>query len=44
MRNSDKTISANSKGITIYYGDNKKHMFISYDYVKKIQIEGLIYF
>ena len=40
MRNSDKTISANSKGITIYYGDNKKHMFTSYSYVKKIQIEG----
>lgn len=40
MRNSDKTISANSKGITIYYGENKKHMFTSYDYVKKVQIQG----
>jgi hypothetical protein len=42
MRNSEKTISANSKGIVIYYGDNKKHMFASYqnDYVKKVQIEG----
>lgn len=42
MRNSDKTISANSKGIVIYYGENKKHMFASYlnTHIKKIQLEG----
>ena len=42
MRNSEKTISANSKGIVISYGDVNKHMFTSYrsEYVKKIQLEG----
>jgi hypothetical protein len=43
MRNSDKTISANSKGIVVSYGDVNKHMFTSYDrsgYVRKIQLEG----
>jgi hypothetical protein len=43
MRNSDKTISANSKGIIISYGDVNKHMFSSYnrsEYVSKIQLEG----
>lgn len=43
MRNSDKTISANSKGIIISYGDVNKHMFASYnrsEYVSKIQLEG----
>lgn len=39
---SDKTVSANSKGIVICYGDNKKHMFSPYrnSYVKKIQLDG----
>jgi len=40
MRNSDKTISANSKGIVISYGDVNKHQFVNYNYVKKIQLEG----
>jgi hypothetical protein len=43
MRNSEKTISANSKGIIVSYGDVKKHMFASYsrsEYVRKIQLEG----
>jgi len=44
MRNSDKMISANSKGIIISYGDVNKHMFTSYEnkYVKKIQLEGTV--
>jgi hypothetical protein len=43
MRNSEKTISANSKGIVVSYGDVNKHMFTSYnrsEYVRKIQLEG----
>jgi hypothetical protein len=42
MRNSEKTISANSKGIVITYGDVNKHMYTSYgnSYVKKVQLEG----
>lgn len=43
MRNSEKTISANSRGIIISYGDVKKHMYSSYDrsgHVRKIQLEG----
>jgi hypothetical protein len=42
MRNSEKTISANSKGIIITYGDVNKHMYTSYgnSYVKKVQLEG----
>ena len=43
MRNSEKTISANSKGIIVSYGDVKKHMFASYnrsEYVRKIQLGG----
>jgi hypothetical protein len=43
--NTEKTISANSNGIVISYGDANKHQFMRYErttpaYVKKIQIEG----
>lgn len=39
--NQEKTVSANSQGVVISYGDVKKHQFIRYDsYVKKVQIEG----
>jgi hypothetical protein len=41
--NPNKTISANSKGITINFGDVNKHKFVYYnnnDIVKKIQIYG----
>jgi hypothetical protein len=41
--NPNKTISANSKGITINFGDVNKHKFVYYnnnDFVKKIQIHG----
>ena len=42
--NSEKTISANSKGIIISYGDVNKHMFTHYEskysFINKIQIEG----
>jgi hypothetical protein len=44
-RNSEKTISANSNGIVISYGDAKKHQYISYQtpaHVKKIQLEGTV--
>lgn len=44
MRNSDKTISANSKGIVISYGDRNKHQFVNYQStskeVEKIQLYG----
>jgi len=41
--NQEKTVSANSQGVVISYGDVKKHQFIRYDsYVKKIQIEGTV--
>jgi hypothetical protein len=41
--NPNKTISANSKGITITFGDVNKHKFVYYnnnDVVKKIQVRG----
>lgn len=42
--NSDKTISANSKGIIVSYGDVNKHMFTHYEsrysFINKIQVEG----
>ena len=42
--NPNKTVSANSKGITISFGDVNKHQFIYYNNsnnaVKKIQIDG----
>ena len=41
--NQEKTVSANSQGLVISYGDVKKHQFIRYDsYVKKVQIEGTV--
>jgi hypothetical protein len=41
--NQEKTVSANSKGVIISYGDVKKHQFVRYDsYVRKIQIEGTV--
>lgn len=43
MKNSEKTISANSRGIVISYGDSNKHMFVNYQtpkYVEKIQLNG----
>lgn len=43
-KNSSKTISANSKGITITFGDVNKHQFIYYnsdnDIAKSIQTDG----
>jgi len=41
--NPNKTISANSKGITITFGDVNKHKFVYYnnnDVVKKVQVHG----
>jgi hypothetical protein len=42
--NSNKTVSANSKGIVISYGDVNKHMFTQYEsrysFINKIQVEG----
>jgi hypothetical protein len=42
--NSNKTVSANSKGIVISYGDVNKHMFTHYEsrysFINKIQVEG----
>jgi len=44
--NQNKTISANSKGITISFGDVNKHQFIYYnnnnDVVKSIQRKGTV--
>jgi hypothetical protein len=44
--NPNKTISANSKGITITFGDVNKHRFVYYnnnnDVVKKIQQKGTV--
>lgn len=45
MKNSEKTISANSKGITISYRDSNKHLFVRYEtpvYVKNIQVNGTV--
>lgn len=48
-RNQNKTISCNSNGIVISYGDANKHQFIRYEkptalssYVKKIQLKGTV--
>ena len=44
--NPNKTISANSKGITINFGDVNKHKFVYYnnnnDVVKNIQLHGTV--
>lgn len=43
--NPNKTISANSKGITISFGDVNRHKFVYYsnnDYVRKIQQNGTV--
>jgi hypothetical protein len=45
--NTNKTISCNSNGIVISYGDANKHQFVRYekpthDYVKKIQLHGTV--
>lgn len=43
--NSEKTISANSNGIVISYGDANKHQFMRYEtpsHIKKIQLEGTV--
>jgi len=42
---SEKTISCNSNGMVISYGDVNKHQFVRYQtpkYVEKIQIEGTV--
>jgi hypothetical protein len=46
-KNQNKTISCNSNGIIISYGDANKHQFVNYgqqlpDYVKKIQLYGTV--
>jgi len=44
-KNLNKTISANSNGIVISYGDANKHQFMKYEtpaHVKKIQLEGIV--
>ena len=43
-RNQNKTISCNSNGIIISYGDAKKHQFIHYqnNHVKNIQLYGTV--
>lgn len=42
--NQEKTVSANSKGIVISYGDVNKHMFTRYpvEHVRKIQLHGTV--
>jgi hypothetical protein len=43
--NQNKTISCNSNGIVISYGDANKHQFMNYQtpaHVKKIQLEGTV--
>ena len=43
--NTEKSISANSNGIIISYGDANKHQYMKYEtptYVKKIQLEGTV--
>ena len=40
-----KTVSCNSNGIVISYGDAKKHQFMKYEtpaHVKKIQLQGTV--
>ena len=41
-KNQDKTVSCNSLGMVISYGDANKHQFIRYPYVKKVQLEGTV--
>lgn len=45
-RNTEKTISANSNGIVISYGDAKKHQFMRYEttpsHIKQIQLYGTV--
>lgn len=43
--NSEKTVSANSNGIVISYGDANKHQFMRYEtpsHIKKIQLNGTV--
>ena len=43
--NTEKSISANSRGIIISYGDANKHQYMTYEtpaHVKKIQLEGTV--
>ena len=43
--NTEKSISANSNGIIISYGDAKKHQYMNYEtpaHVRKIQLEGTV--
>ena len=43
--NTEKSISCNSNGIVISYGDANKHQYMQYEtpaYVKKIQLEGTV--
>ena len=43
--NVNKTVSCNSKGIVISYGDANKHQFMKYEtpaHVKKIQLQGTV--
>ena len=42
MYNSEKTVSANSRGIIVSYTDANKHMFMNYEtpkHIRKIQLE-----
>ena len=42
-RNQNKTISCNSNGIIISYGDANKHQYVGYNsYVSKIQTQGTV--
>lgn len=43
--NQNKTVSCNSNGIVISYGDANKHQFMRYEtpsHIKKIQLEGTV--
>ena len=44
MRNPHKTVSANSKGIVVSFGDVNKHKFIKYEptAVEQIQLYGTV--
>ena len=42
-RNQNKTISCNSNGMIISYGDANKHQYVGYNsYVSKIQMKGTV--
>lgn len=42
-KNQNKTISCNSNGMVISYGDANKHQYVGYNsYVSKIQLEGTV--